>query len=387
MNHPGEPRLRNLELDILRCIAILLVLGRHADGPHLWVFSGWVGVDLFFVLSGFLISGLLFSEYKATGNIGWKRFFIRRGFKIYPAYYAMILTTVVWQVANGHIQWRLFQSEIFMFQNYAARVWPHTWSLAVEEHFYIFLPVLLLLLLSIPNAKDRSDPFRGIPYVCLTIGIVCLLLRLHLVLTLPDLKTNWAGVLFPSHLRFDSLFFGVFLGYLHHFSPQTLLRLVAARWSRITLLLVSLLLIAPCAIFPVNGSRFMLSLGLSFLYLGFGGILILALYGRRKDLVVNPSRPRTIGIAAAAAYVGKYSYSIYLWHINIGLHDQFFFRLLWPQISGNTLFLANIITEIFGGIILSLAIEWPALRFRDRFFPAFQKSASSAQAALEPISA
>jgi peptidoglycan/LPS O-acetylase OafA/YrhL len=61
--------LRNKRLDILRAIAVLLVLGRHGDGPTLWRSAGWVGVDLLFVLSGFLISGLLFSEYKKTGGI------------------------------------------------------------------------------------------------------------------------------------------------------------------------------------------------------------------------------------------------------------------------------------------------------------------------------
>lgn len=78
---------RNRSLDILRAFAILLVLGRHLDpytGTNLllkrivdaWMLGGWIGVDLFFVLSGFLISGLLFSEDMKTGDISFKRFFI-----------------------------------------------------------------------------------------------------------------------------------------------------------------------------------------------------------------------------------------------------------------------------------------------------------------------
>src|SRR5262245_42677041 len=96
---------RALRLDLLRALAIFLVLGRHmyplADRTpqpilfmcQLWRSSGWIGVDLFFVVSGFLVSGLLFSEYQQRGKIRIWRFYIRRGFKIYPAFYLMILIT------------------------------------------------------------------------------------------------------------------------------------------------------------------------------------------------------------------------------------------------------------------------------------------------------
>ena len=70
---------RNQSLDILCCIAILLVLGHHFIHYHHWAKVGWIGVDLFFVLSGFLISGLLFSEYKRNGQSDIQRFILRRG--------------------------------------------------------------------------------------------------------------------------------------------------------------------------------------------------------------------------------------------------------------------------------------------------------------------
>ena len=68
---------RNQSLDVLRGLAILLVLGRHNEYYGLWQRAGWIGVDLFFVLSGFLISGLLFSEYVETGTISLGRFLLR----------------------------------------------------------------------------------------------------------------------------------------------------------------------------------------------------------------------------------------------------------------------------------------------------------------------
>src|SRR4029078_2606024 len=86
--------MRYQGLDLLRGIAILGVLFRHLE-IETWIAGpGGYGVDLFFVLSGFLVSGLLFSEYKRYGKINPGRFLIRRGFKIYPSFYFFILMTI-----------------------------------------------------------------------------------------------------------------------------------------------------------------------------------------------------------------------------------------------------------------------------------------------------
>jgi peptidoglycan/LPS O-acetylase OafA/YrhL len=92
--------MRLTGLDVLRALAVLLVLGRHPPGGlatvmdspslRLWWNAGWVGVDLFFVLSGFLIGGLLFAEAKKTGRIRLGRFWVRRAFKILPPYAAFL---------------------------------------------------------------------------------------------------------------------------------------------------------------------------------------------------------------------------------------------------------------------------------------------------------
>ena len=200
--------MRNRNLDILRAIAVLLVLGRHGNGPTFWNNVGWVGVDLFFVLSGFLISGLLFTEYKKTSGINWGRFFIRRGFKIYPSFYAMIFATFVWQVAEHQaIRWKAYLPEVLFYQSYQSdRLWAHTWSLAVEEHFYIFLPFLLLLILKIQRKRNSADPFRIIPFVCAILAAACFLQRFYLAQASPDVQVSWPSIIFPTHLRIDSLF-------------------------------------------------------------------------------------------------------------------------------------------------------------------------------------
>lgn len=85
---------RDVRLDCLRGIAVLMVLVHHSPTPLGGrLLAGWTGVDLFFVLSGFLVSGLLFKEHLATGRIHPWRFYLRRGFKIYPNFYVMLCLT------------------------------------------------------------------------------------------------------------------------------------------------------------------------------------------------------------------------------------------------------------------------------------------------------
>lgn len=307
--------MRNRRLDILRAVAVLLVLGRHFNAPAFWSKVGWVGVDLFFVLSGFLISGLLFVEYQRTGGINWGRFFIRRGFKIYPAFYALIFVTFLWQVAKHQdIRWRPYLPEVLFFQSYQPdRLWGHTWSLAVEEHFYILLPLLLLLMVWLQRKRAPSDPFGMIPVVCLILAIFSLVQRFYIAFNLPAVGGWWQWILYPTHLRIDSLFFGVFLGYLHHFHAPAMRQFMAGRRSRIVLLLVSALLVSTCGVFAVD-SPIMLSFGLTALYIGFGGILMLTLYSDPRE---NRSPPKWFGkyrVGDLVAFIGMYSYSIYLWH-------------------------------------------------------------------------
>ena len=167
---------RNQSLDILRCIAILLVLGHHFIHYHHWAKVGWIGVDLFFVLSGFLISGLLFSEYKRNGQIDIQRFILRRGLKIWPAYYVLVIVTAIISMLVAHARGVPFPSHevavsaIFVrnfFGNDGFNYLAHSWSLAVEEHFYLMLPLLLLVLLRL---RRLGDPFRSIPWIFLAIA-------------------------------------------------------------------------------------------------------------------------------------------------------------------------------------------------------------------------
>ena len=112
-------------LDFLRGIAIVGVLFRHFEIDFFLAGPGGYGVDLFFVLSGFLVSGLLFSEFKKRGKVNVGRFLIRRGFKIYPSFYFFIITTIlVYSICFGsEFHTSEILSELFFLQSYVGGIW------------------------------------------------------------------------------------------------------------------------------------------------------------------------------------------------------------------------------------------------------------------------
>jgi len=140
--------MRKKGLDVLRAIAVILVLFRHSDLDNIIQHFGWLGVDLFFVLSGFLISNILFVEYTTFGLINIKRFFIRRVFKIFPPFYFFLLSTLLFNYLFNitTLNWERLTSELLYLQSYLPRIWMHTWSLSVEEHFYILFSISILII-------------------------------------------------------------------------------------------------------------------------------------------------------------------------------------------------------------------------------------------------
>ena len=359
--------MRNKRLDILRCIAVFFVMILHGN---IWPFFGnigWVGVDLFFVLSGFLISGLLFSEYKTRNSISVKRFFIRRGLKIYPAFYLFLFLTGMLSRIVFHIfsPATHYLHEVFFVQNYWRGVWDHTWTLAVEEHFYIFLPVLLLFLVRF--SRNRQDPFRALPLTFVVVAVLCIAFRATSVyLGIPNYHTAYTA----SHDRMDSLFFGALLGYLYHFRPHILNNLLHSARNRIFIAAFSAGLLSTICFFP-RDSRFFSAFGFTCLYLGFGGVLLLSLYVKG---ILRGTVARCFEIVGnATASVGMYSYSIYLWHgPAVAWFPGLVRRVLHLSQGPNERFVTYMIGGLASGITMSKIIEYPILRLRDRIFPARQ---------------
>jgi peptidoglycan/LPS O-acetylase OafA/YrhL len=374
--------MRNKRLDILRSVAVIIVLIHHGNISSFFTQVGWIGVDLFFVLSGFLISGLLFSEYKKRESISFMRFFIRRGLKIYPAFYVFLLLIGVASYTVLHTTFSIARwlHDIFFIMNYELGTADHTWTLAVEEHFYIFLPIFLLIMVHL--SPNRKDPFRAIPWASAIIAVMCLMFRANSVLVgIPNFHMAYTA----SHERMDSLFFGVLIGYLYHFRPMILDKLMRSIRIRSAMTLVSALLLSTAYFLP-RDSKFLATFGYSLIYLGFGGVLLLSIYVHK--ILPQGIIGITERIGTCFAFVGMYSYSIYLWHGFVGAClPGLFRRVLHFPTGPHGRFAVYFVGSFLAGIAMSKLIEYPILRFRDRLFPASQIIAVAPDVSVAPVSA
>jgi peptidoglycan/LPS O-acetylase OafA/YrhL len=373
--------MRNKRLDVLRCVAVAVVILHHGGISDFFTRVGWAGVDLFFVLSGFLISGLLFSEYKKRGAINFKRFFIRRGLKIYPAFYAFLFLTGVagYLVFHTHASAANYLHDIFFIMNYQRGVWDHTWSLGVEEHFYIFLPIFLLFLIRL--SSNRRDPFRILPWATVAIGALCIIFR---AISVDFGNPDFLMAYIASHNRMDALFFGVLLGYFYHFRPAVLESLMRPTINRVAIGVASAIFIS-FAYLPhlQNGSRFNSTIGFTFIYLGFGGVLLLSLYVH--GILPKGAAWMAEKIGGAFAYAGVYSYSIYLWHGPAGAwFPGLMRRALHFPTSKTGIFAAYFVASFGIGIVMSRLIEYPILHLRDRLFPQPQIVAVTPEVTVDP---
>jgi peptidoglycan/LPS O-acetylase OafA/YrhL len=306
-------------------------------------------VDLFFVLSGFLISGLLFREFKASGGIRIGRFLVRRGLKIYPAYYLLLTGTLIYyDFFAKPIALRRAATDALFLQSYFRGTWGHLWSLAIEEHFYILLPVALWLLLR----RGTSQPLRPVPLLCAGVAVVCLAMRVWRVLA--GAPIAFVEAFTPSHLRLDSLSFGVLICWFWEFRPAVIRTLTMWR-GRLLLFASALFLgLAYLQTFRDSQNPWICTTGFTCLYLGYGGAMIYAL-----SLV----RPTGLWVRTLAP-LGQYSYTIYLLHVPVK-------AMIWSAgIDGIAAILLYFLGTAAAGIAAAKLIEQPVLLFRDRLFPA-----------------
>lgn len=367
MSLETKPRFYLPELDGLRFIAFLLVFIHNANpilkGTFLGKFSeySWFGVDLFFCLSGFLITKLLVMEHEQTGKINIRNFHVRRALRILPLYffYLAVGSIIIAPVAgrNINLSWQIASLATFTF-NFAylaflpspILIFAHLWSISYEGQFYAVIPWFARKLARV----SRSAKINYLILLFAT-GMVVRATFIHL-------KLNPAAIYFLPIAHFDSMLGGIALG-LGILGP------FLARFKTIALWVTALALTSAIFLLPNNNVS---DWGLMLTYLFVGASATLILY-----LLTASQNPLTSKLFGNPLFVslGKISYGLYLFHFGCFTLAVSIVSLLWkiqqpifPRHTPLVLFIAFALTIVFSAVSYRL-IEKPALNWKRQFNP------------------
>ena len=348
---PSAPPARNANLDLLRAAAIVLVFCYHwilmspvelAEAMRRTGYAQY-GVDLFFALSGWLIGTLYWRECAAAGRVALLRFWGRRWLRTVPPYLAALglAWLAVWMERGQPFDWRY----LVFVQNYFPTVpfFVVSWSLCIEEHFYVVLPLVLALLM----AGGRRS--RAIHLLFLG-GIV--LAPIGRLIVTADGTLPFAGAVFArtaTHLRMEGLLLGFWVAYLPVFEPGPWAAL--ARRSGALLAGSGLLL----ATVPALSFLWQYRLGMTMLAIGLTGCLV-ALVNRPAGRIASSPVIRAIAIS---------SYSLYLTH-PLMLHVAVSVIHRAPSLPWTLYFPLAALLSAAAGATFYLMIERPAIVLRDR---------------------
>ena len=330
-------------LDGLRAIAILAVVGFHTDlGAKRALVGGFVGVDLFFVLSGALITTLLVREYEASGTIDLRQFYLRRLTRLYPALLFMLAfcvayTALCWpapmaaDVRRDSLYTLLYVSN-WVNVSRPKRLLSTTWSLSIEEWFYLVWPIVLRRLLQL---KERAG---SRPIVLLLVFVIVACFARRFQLTEVEFH-SWRRVYFGLDTRIDSLALGCLVAIVLHTAPP---RTVIVTWGAS----ISLVLFGVACLVSDSTTRWFTLFGYTCM-----GLLCAFLVGHA---MVAP-RPWRWLVSKPLVMVGKLSYSIYLW------------LLIVPTILYGQPIVVQLLALAFVSAASYVFIEQPGLRLRRLF--------------------
>jgi peptidoglycan/LPS O-acetylase OafA/YrhL len=367
-------------LDHLRALAIIIVfifhynIFGHPPGLNEYFGSwGWTGVDLFFVLSGYLIGGQLFAKLSRDQPIHYGEFYLKRSLRILPAYFAVLLIyfTVPQFIERSTLPpfWRFLTfTQNFGLDLSQHGAFSHAWSLCIEEQFYLFLPLLIIALTAVKAGKKAA-------WILLALFLAGFLIRGYLWYELlpsePSFgKAYYRLIYYPTWSRLDGLIAGVTLSALYYFKP--------AAWQKLTkngntLTLIAGAMVAGAWLLTHGEHQYEMQGAI------FGYPAISIAYGVLVLAALSPTSPLYRYSSRITKIIATLSYSIYLTHKQL-IHLTH--EVLEPRGIGNDTYLSFaicIIVSLLGAGLLHLVIERPFLRLRDRILGGKTKAPSTQQ--------
>ena len=308
-------------IDSLRALAVLAVIIYHVDVNYLP--GGFLGVDLFFVLSGYLISSLIIKEFRKTGTVNLYNFYIRRARRLLPAVYFMITVGLVVMVLFNEVLLRKSHLDAIFGYIYSSNWWyifhkldyfdsfgaqspfKHLWSLAIEEQFYMIFPLLFLLVNRKKKSKDGTYKLNK-NFLYVVLGLILVSLIAYILLF--DIN-NISRIYFGTDTRAFSLLVGVVGAILY---PMERLHSKVTPQQNMIYSVVSLVSIATLITVMIYTSEYN-----TWLYRG--GFLLVAILG--LIVIISSGKQHTLMSKLLSfkpvVFIGKISYSLYLWHFPI----------------------------------------------------------------------
>ncbi|MFC0167430.1 acyltransferase family protein [Pseudoduganella danionis] len=369
LHHWGQERAAGI--DLLRAFAIFSVmlyhLSSHGVALPALVEQGWMGVDLFFVLSGYLIGWQLFSCYAGGSTPGWGGFLLGRALRILPAYYVVLALYFLLpdQREGGTLQalWKFLTFTLNLYPQWEQGLaYSHAWSLCIEQHFYLLLPATVWLLARHANLSRIS-----LLLALLWGGALLLrgyLWQTHVAASMAAGKVELAmqdfivWIYHPTYARLDGLLLGVTLAMVRAFRPHWWVRLQ----SRSTALLwgagAIFLLCLQIPLMSLTGAMLLYPL----VALGCGA-LVLSVSSPASYL----ARQRVPGARTLATL----AYSLYLTHRQI----YHWLDTLLPELAKQSTVVAAAgygTASLLAAAVLYLLVERPALGLRRRLLAAPQ---------------